>query len=257
VVVGKFLLALVFSIFLVLGTQVSAGVGLIDFEGFNDGDVITDDFKTDGVIFSSSQYSIQILDDSGEVPPGPPSGANILVSNKGANDGDIIISIVDPTTFTATDASSIQFFLFSVGNNAVTVESKNSVGDVLDTQVFQHNDVGGVNCDYPSRPDCPGPITNGWGQTDFYTFSGAIRTVTITSSQLVADGYGIDDVFISQDSDDVDKNESNGLPSPVGGELIPLDTTMVLAAGAQYTAAWMIPVIVSGIGFAIVIARKF
>ncbi len=46
-------------------------------------------------------------------------------------------------------------------------------------------------------------------------------------------------------------------PAAVGGDIIPLDTTMVLAAGAQYTAAWMIPVIVSGIGFAIVIARKF
>ena len=45
-------------------------------------------------------------------------------------------------------------------------------------------------------------------------------------------------------------------PSAVGGEFIPLDSTMVLAAGAQYTAAWMIPVIVSGIGIAIVIARK-
>ncbi len=43
----------------------------------------------------------------------------------------------------------------------------------------------------------------------------------------------------------------------VGGELIPLDTTMVLLAGTQTTAAWMIPVIVSGIGIAIVIARKF
>jgi len=43
----------------------------------------------------------------------------------------------------------------------------------------------------------------------------------------------------------------------VGGEFIGIDSTMVLAAGAQYTAAWMIPVIVSGIGFAIVIARKF
>ena len=32
---------------------------------------------------------------------------------------------------------------------------------------------------------------------------------------------------------------------------------MVLAAGAQYTAAWMIPVIVSAIGIGIVIARKF
>jgi len=43
----------------------------------------------------------------------------------------------------------------------------------------------------------------------------------------------------------------------IGGEIIPLDSTMVLAAGAQYTAAWMIPVLVSAIGIGIVIARKF
>ena len=44
---------------------------------------------------------------------------------------------------------------------------------------------------------------------------------------------------------------------PIGGNIIPLDTTMVLLAGTQNTAAWMIPVIISAIGFAIVIARKF
>jgi len=43
----------------------------------------------------------------------------------------------------------------------------------------------------------------------------------------------------------------------VAGSLTPIDTTMVLVAGAQSISAWMIPVIVSGIGFAIVIARKF
>ncbi len=43
----------------------------------------------------------------------------------------------------------------------------------------------------------------------------------------------------------------------VGGDMIQMETTSVLAAGVQYTAAWMIPVIVSGIGIAIVIARKF
>ena len=43
----------------------------------------------------------------------------------------------------------------------------------------------------------------------------------------------------------------------VGGSLTPIDTTMVLVAGAQSISAWMIPVIVAGIGFAIVIARKF
>jgi len=46
-------------------------------------------------------------------------------------------------------------------------------------------------------------------------------------------------------------------PAAVGGELIPLDATMVLVAGTQYTAAWMIPVIVSAIGIGIVLARKF
>ena len=57
--------------------------------------------------------------------------------------------------------------------------------------------------------------------------------------------------------------ERDEMPPPgpdrtaVGGEIIPLDTTMILVAGAQYNAAWMIPVIVSAIGIAIVIARKF
>jgi len=46
-------------------------------------------------------------------------------------------------------------------------------------------------------------------------------------------------------------------PDAVGGEFIGIKTTSVLAAGAQYTAAWMIPVIVSAIGIGIVIARKF
>jgi len=45
--------------------------------------------------------------------------------------------------------------------------------------------------------------------------------------------------------------------SPVGGDMIQMQTTSVLAAGAQYTAAWMIPVIISAIGIGIVIARKF
>ncbi len=45
--------------------------------------------------------------------------------------------------------------------------------------------------------------------------------------------------------------------SAVGGDMIQMETTSILVAGAQYTAAWMIPVIVSGIGIAIVIARKF
>ncbi len=43
----------------------------------------------------------------------------------------------------------------------------------------------------------------------------------------------------------------------IGGTGLQIDKTAMLLAGAQMIAAWMIPVIVSGIGFAIVIARKF
>ncbi len=43
----------------------------------------------------------------------------------------------------------------------------------------------------------------------------------------------------------------------IGGDMIQMESTSILAAGAQYTAAWMIPVLVSAIGIGIVIARKF
>ena len=63
---------------------------------------------------------------------------------------------------------------------------------------------------------------------------------------------------------DANGNQSTGVQKitivgscPVGGELIPLETTMVLVAGTHSVAAWMIPVIVSAIGIGIVIARKF
>ena len=55
--------------------------------------------------------------------------------------------------------------------------------------------------------------------------------------------------------------DDNGTPpggfNPVGGEFIGIDTTAVLVAGAQNTAAWMIPVIIAAAGLGIVIARKF
>jgi len=46
------------------------------------------------------------------------------------------------------------------------------------------------------------------------------------------------------------------IPS-VGGTFEGVNTTSLLVSGAQMNAAWMIPVIISGIGIAIVIARKF
>jgi hypothetical protein len=44
---------------------------------------------------------------------------------------------------------------------------------------------------------------------------------------------------------------------PVGGILVPVDSTILLLAGTYSTASWLIPTIVSAIGFGIVILRKF
>jgi len=48
----------------------------------------------------------------------------------------------------------------------------------------------------------------------------------------------------------------NGLPPTVGGELIPIETTSLILAGAQ-TFSWMIPVVLSGIGIGLFVFRKF
>ena len=48
-----------------------------------------------------------------------------------------------------------------------------------------------------------------------------------------------------------------GGPLMVGGEFLGVETTSVLVAGAQHTAAWMIPPIVAAVGIGIVLARKF
>jgi len=46
-------------------------------------------------------------------------------------------------------------------------------------------------------------------------------------------------------------------PDFVGGEFLGVDSAALLLAGAQANALWLIPVVIAGIGFAIVIARKF
>jgi len=68
-------------------------------------------------------------------------------------------------------------------------------------------------------------------------------------TQLIADKINLNDVRFTRCAPDGDRR--------VGGTGISIDKTALLVSGAQMNAAWMIPVIVSGIGFAIVIARKF
>jgi len=63
---------------------------------------------------------------------------------------------------------------------------------------------------------------------------------------IFTSGFGVEQIIIESASD-----------VPVGGKLIEIDTTSLLVAGTQMTAAWLIPVIVAAIGIGIIIARKF
>jgi len=75
-----------------------------------------------------------------------------------------------------------------------------------------------------------------------------------------SDGDGVQDDQDPAPNDPCNPNPSSPActtPSlPVGGEMIPLDTTTLLLAGSQMTASWLIPVIVSSVGIGLVLVRK-
>jgi len=66
-----------------------------------------------------------------------------------------------------------------------------------------------------------------------------------------------DVTLITNNMDDDSRGLTFIRTEAIGGDMIQMETTSILAAGAQNTAAWMIPVLVSAIGIGIVIARKF
>jgi len=97
---------------------------------------------------------------------------------------------------------------------------------------------------------------NNEGVTDnFGTFNNK-ESGTLNNLGVFNNHFG---ATFNNDGGTITGNPINNIPrsQAVGGEIIPIDSTALLLAGAQMNAAWMIPVIVSGIGFAIVIARKF
>ncbi len=113
---------------------------------------------------------------------------------------------------------------------------------------------GGSTFDHTHDPSCQ--TLNAFAQTIFNAGNFNVFGTLINNNAFINQGTVLDCGIITGSFLPL-PGIVNQCPSAVGGDIIPLDSTMVLAAGVQYTAAWMIPVIVSGIGFAIVIARKF
>ncbi len=220
---NKFLLPMVFSVLLLLFNLPQADADLCGDTVFLK--VLNDD--TGATVF----------DGSGVVPWNPSPGLIQIApfvqidvrvfcdGDDGLLDGQSTIFFDYVTAPTGPDP-------FPVPNHSfwfTDLEWTNAAGEVVDFTV------GSGNHQTPSL------MTTGFGPGEAHATTGAFNINPGTSM--------LNDLFITA--------AHNGNGNAVGGEFIGIDSTMVLAAGAQYTAAWMIPVIVSGIGFAIVIARKF
>ncbi len=129
----------------------------------------------------------------------------------------------------------------------------------LDQLTLAGVDSTGVNFPVPPLPGPDSFVTN---TVTFETGDSHPRAGQLLRICVIVDGTqtNFDNVRLDAspvDETEANKNDSNGQTIAVGGDIIPLDTTMVLLAGTQTIIAWMIPVIVSAIGIGIVIARKF
>jgi len=234
-------------------------------------------FLLSSMLFSSNQAFAVLVNGVDETTLGTFS-PQAVVSQQACHDIDYIFTgtgsgSLGATNFIGADFSvriwsntcdvvAIGSSIFNVGAlmAEVEVDGVGTASVTQETGVFSNT--GGCDC-------------VGWGefigninQGDIYDLFGV--GVAAASYDLTTDfGPGFDpfpEGFFSTVSTDAGifdvSNISDGsfvaqLKIPVGGELIPLDTTSLLLAGTQMNAAWMIPVIVSAIGIGIVIARKF
>jgi len=129
----------------------------------------------------------------------------------------------------------------------------------LDQETLAGVDSTGVN--FPAPP-LPGPDSFVTNTVTYETGDSHPRAGQLLRICVIVDGTQTNFDMVSLDAspveDSIGQGENGGGPNTaIGGELIPIETSMVLVAGSQNTAAWMIPVLVSAIGIGIVIARKF
>jgi len=83
--------------------------------------------------------------------------------------------------------------------------------------------------------------------------------IVVQSGGLVQNGGTLPSTILIQPGGTFETISSicpNGGNGGIGGKLLPIDTTALLLAGMQTNLAWIIPVIVSAVGFGIVILRK-
>jgi len=129
------------------------------------------------------------------------------------------------------------------------------VGDVANGLLFTLGGVGDdlLNPADPNQRSGLGAASEAIDDDERYDISGFI-TDGDTLMELDTENTSFDDILFL--SILYFKTITVTVDKPVGGTLIPIDTTALLLVGAQMTAAWLIPVVVSAAGIGIIVARK-
>ncbi len=100
--------------------------------------------------------------------------------------------------------------------------------------------------------------TDASGQVVDFFVTGLCETNIIATGSTATSAHATIDPFnIPADDSLICNLQLVSMHNAIGGEISPITTSALLLAGVQNSMAWMIPVIVSGIGIGIVIARKF
>jgi len=215
-------------------------------------------------------------------------GQNILVTNNSWGGGGFSLALMDAMAGKDQPGMPLILHAASAGNNNLNNDlfpfypANFNLDNIVSVAATDHNDIYAGFSNYGATTvDLAAPgvnILSTWWTGGYKTLSGtslasphvagAAALAWSTNPSLTAVQIK-DKIMMNADSLPVQtkKTLTNDrlnvfkiLPSDgvvVGGEFIGVETSAVLLAGTQTIAAWMIPVIVSGIGFAIVIARKF
>ncbi len=188
-------------------------------------------------------------------PAGTKFSAQILVEGTSTPETDL--SITKSDNIDTVDPGDTITYTMRVSKAAGAPATNNVLTDVLPA---------GVTFVPSSSTICneisPGVVECKFGLSDSQTFTDIIFDVTVD-----ADACGSLTNTASIIADEFDPDTSNNMAIettivnkpciiPVGGELIPIETTSLLLASAQ-SFSWMIPLVLSGIGIGLfVVSRK-
>jgi len=257
-----------------MGTQAAAAIS-INFDGFANGQII--DSEVPGVVISADNMGggpdLAVIFDERIVQGGDPDlngggcipgdPANIcdgtwavgnlapntvlnnllIVQENGVNQGGFISTVPDDEAGGGTLKFDFQECIKSFGMDAIDAEGMEETPGSFGSISFRLNNVEVATRDFENLV-----------AVNLFGDNSANRFAPITSAVL---GTTFDEVWVIHDGSGAVDNIEYEKCDVVGGAPHIIDKTALLVTGAQVSASWMIPLLVSAIGIGVfVVTRK-